>query len=170
MKAERKWVLLRLCFTTLFLFAVWLLFTAGIGWFSLVSGFLGSLMIAALTYGIFIPYHQANIHFFLPNPFALVAYLFVLVFLIYQSSFKMLIAVITGKTNPRIVHFRTHLRSDLSRMTLANSITLTPGTITLDLNDDHLTIHWLFSTTTHAKAAGESVKGRIERIIAKVWL
>jgi multicomponent Na+:H+ antiporter subunit E len=170
MKAEQKWVLVRICFTTLFLFAVWILFTADIGWFSLVSGFLGSLMIAALTYGIFIPYHQANLHFFLPNPFALVWYLITMVYFLYLASFKMLIAVITGKTNPRIVHFRTHLCSDLSRMTLANSITLTPGTITLDLNDDHLTIHWLFSTTTHAKAAGEEVKGKIERIIGKVWL
>lgn len=169
MKAERKWIIVRLCFTTIFLFAVWLLFTAEIGRFSLISGFLGSLMIAALTYGIFIPYHQANLHFFLPNPFALVWYIVVMIFFLYHSSFKMLFAVFGSTTNPRIVHFRTHLRSDLSRMTLANSITLTPGTITLDLNDDHLTIHWFFSTTTHAKAAGEAVKGNIERVIARVW-
>jgi multicomponent Na+:H+ antiporter subunit E len=82
----------------------------------------------------------------------------------------MLKAVFTRKANPRIVHFRTRLKSDLARMTLANSITMTPGTITLDLNDDHLTVHWFFCDTNHAKAAGEEVKGRIEKFIGNVWL
>jgi multicomponent Na+:H+ antiporter subunit E len=170
MKAKKKWDLLRLSFTTLFLFGVWLLISADFGYFSLVSGFVSSLIIAGLTYGIFIPYHQANLQYFLPNPLALIAYVFAMVFYLYLSSFIMLKAVLSGTSKPRIVHFRTHLHSDLSRMTLANSITLTPGTITLDLNDDHLTVHWMFSTTTHAKVAGEAIKGKIERIIKRVWL
>ncbi|WP_320128223.1 Na+/H+ antiporter subunit E [uncultured Sphaerochaeta sp.] len=169
MQAEKKWDLLRCFFTTLFLFIVWILFTADFSWFSLTSGLFGSLLIASTTYGIFIPYHQANLHFFIPNPFALVVYILAMIFFVFQSSFKMLWAVITGKINPRIVHFRTHLRSDMARMTLANSITLTPGTIILDLNDDHMTVHWAFSSTTHAKVAGEAIKGKLERIVGKVW-
>jgi multicomponent Na+:H+ antiporter subunit E len=54
-------------------------------------------------------------------------------------------------------------------MVLSNSITFTPGTITLDLNDDHLTVHWFFCNTRHAKAAGEAVKGRMEGFLRKVW-
>jgi multicomponent Na+:H+ antiporter subunit E len=81
----------------------------------------------------------------------------------------MLSAVFTGKASPRIVHFRTRLRSDFARMVLSNSITFTPGTITLDLNDDHLTVHWFFCNTLHAKAAGEEVKGRMEGFLRRVW-
>jgi multicomponent Na+:H+ antiporter subunit E len=55
-------------------------------------------------------------------------------------------------------------------MVLANSITFTPGTITLDLNDDHLTVHWFFCNTNHSKLAGETVKGKIEKHLKKVWL
>ena len=55
-------------------------------------------------------------------------------------------------------------------MVLANSITLTPGTITLDVNDDHLTVHWLLCTTKHGKAAGETIKGTFERMLQRVLL
>lgn len=44
---------------------------------------------------------------------------------------------------PVIVKFRTHLKSELARVILANSITLTPGTITVALEEDEYTIHCL---------------------------
>lgn len=170
MKAYRSWKLVRFSITAVLLFAVWMLFTASFEPFSLAAGAAGALLIAGLTYDLFIAEHQANIRFILPNPLYLLLYFFTILFFIYQSSFVMLKAVITGRSNPKIVHFRTRLRSDMARMILANSITLTPGTITLDLNDDHLTVHWLFSSTSHAKAAGEAVKGRMERHIQRIWL
>ena len=169
MRAERKWGFIRFIFTALFLYAVWLLFTASIELYSLIFGALGSLLIAALTYNTFIARHQANLKYILPNPIHLIIYMFILVFLLYQSSAVMVWSVVTGKANPRIVHFRTRLKSDMARMVLANSITFTPGTITLDLNDDHLTVHWFFCDTNHAKLAGEKVKGRMERFIGNIW-
>ncbi|WP_422477700.1 Na+/H+ antiporter subunit E [Pleomorphochaeta sp. DL1XJH-081] len=165
-----RWKVIRFLFTTLFLFGVWLLFTSSLELYSVLFGFMGSVIIGALTYNVFIAQHQANIRYILPNPLSLVIFVTVLVFQLYQSSFIMLKAVFTKKASPRIVHFRTRLKSDLARMTLANSITMTPGTITLDLNDDHLTVHWFFCDTNHAKAAGEEVKGRIEKFIGNVWL
>jgi len=118
---------------------------------------------------VFIAEHQANLRYIVPNPLHLVLYLFIIIAFLYQSSVMMLRAVFTGEVSPRIVHFRTRLRSDVARMILANSITITPGTITLDLNDDHLTVHWLLCDTNHAKAAGERVKGRMERFIGNIW-
>ncbi|MDA3832983.1 MAG: Na+/H+ antiporter subunit E [Spirochaetales bacterium] len=169
MQAERGWRLIRFFITAAFLFIIWLLFTASFKPFSLIAGLGGSLLIAAMTYDVFIAKHQANIGYILPQPFFLLIYFFIIIFFLYQSSIAMLIAVIKGKANPRIVHFRTRLRSDLARMLLANSITLTPGTITLDLNDDHLTVHWFFSNTSHTKAAGKTIKGRLEKHIKRVW-
>jgi multicomponent Na+:H+ antiporter subunit E len=170
MHNEHKWRIIRFILTTITLFAAWILFTADLKIFSLVTGMVGSLLIAAITHEVFIARHQANLRFIIPHPFFLIRYFFVVIFFLYQSSCKMLVAVITGRANPRIVHFRTRLRSDLARMMLSNSITFTPGTITLDLNDDHLTVHWFFCNTIHAKAAGESVKGRMEQHIRKIWL
>ena len=45
--------------------------------------------------------------------------------------------------SPRVVRFPTRLPHNLARLTLATSITLTPGTVTLDIVDDDLIIHAL---------------------------
>ena len=170
MNSRRAWAILRFVLTTLFLYFVWVLFTADLGLFSLLFGLGASVLTAALTYHIFLPEHEANLRFFIPHLWALLRFLFLMVLSLYQSSYQVVKAIITGNTNPRIVHFRTHLRSDLARTVLANAITFTPGTMTLDLNDDHLTVHWLLCTTTHAKAAGEAVKTKLEHALGRTWL
>ena len=58
---------------------------------------------------------------------------------------------------PRIVRFKSGLPHTLARLTLAQSITLTPGTVTLDLEEDEFVIHAL----TH-EAADEIDKGRMQ--------
>ena len=47
---------------------------------------------------------------------------------------------------PVIVKFKVNLKSDMTRVILANSITLTPGTITVELEEDCYTIHCLDKT------------------------
>lgn len=47
------------------------------------------------------------------------------------------------EVEPAMVTFRTDLRSQVARVILANSITLTPGTITVSLNQDRLVVHCL---------------------------
>lgn len=170
MDPKRIWNIFRFALTFLAMFTVWLVFIAHPEPLMLAAGGAGSIIIAALTYDVFIPKNQAHLRFLLPNPFYLIIYLARMVFHLYQASIRMLGAVITGRAHPRIVHFRTPLRSDLARMALANSITITPGTLTLDLNDDHLTVHWFFATTSHSKRAGELIKGRMERDLGKVWI
>lgn len=53
------------------------------------------------------------------------------------------ILTVEEEMDPVIVKFRTTLKSDFTRMLLANSITLTPGTITVSLDGDEYTIHCL---------------------------
>jgi Multisubunit Na+/H+ antiporter, MnhE subunit len=134
------------------------------------AGVIGSLGIALLTYKVFIQEYDASRHTILPHPFYLTLFLITLILNLYISSIKMLGAIIFKNPTPGIVHFRTRLHSDLARMVLANSITFTPGTITLDLNDDHLTVHWFFSNTSHSKLAGETIKGKLEEYLRKVWV
>ncbi len=42
---------------------------------------------------------------------------------------------------PGILQYKTSLKSDISRMLLTSSITLTPGTLSVDFNGDVLDIH-----------------------------
>lgn len=44
---------------------------------------------------------------------------------------------------PAVVEVTTSLRSPLGKLLLANSITLTPGTLTVDVQDDRILVHWI---------------------------
>lgn len=76
--------------------------------------------------------------------------------------------------NPGIVKVPVELTSDYGQAALANAITLTPGTITLDIAEDKegktwYYIHWIDVTTADPEAAGEAIKGRLERGIRRFW-
>lgn len=64
---------------------------------------------------------------------------------------------------PRIVTFKTRLKTDLARVALANSITLTPGTITIRIEEDIFTVHALSDKV----AAG--LPGEMEERIAHIF-
>lgn len=44
---------------------------------------------------------------------------------------------------PAVVEVETALESDLGKLLLANSITLTPGTLSVDVKDHHIVVHWI---------------------------
>lgn len=70
------------------------------------------------------------------------AYAGLLIIEIIKASFKMLWLIVSGKSySPVIVRVRPPLKHNITRVILANSITLTPGTITADLTDGCFTIH-----------------------------
>ena len=46
---------------------------------------------------------------------------------------------------PAVVKVKTRCKSDLARVVFANSITLTPGTVTVDVDGDELTVHALYA-------------------------
>jgi len=66
---------------------------------------------------------------------------------------------------PGIVAIRTTLKSDVGRLLLANSITLTPGTLTVDVTDEYLFIHWINVKTTDVEEASRLIAGRFEKYI-----
>jgi len=170
MDLRSRWALVRFLITFLTLFAGWLLFTWSLDPGSILAGVLSSLLVSALTYSIFIDESEAELRAHLPRLHYLAVFAAVLVFNMYIASFRVLLQILRGNINPGIVHFRTRLKTDIARVALASSITLTPGTITLDLDDDHLVVHWLDARTTHSRYAGKLIVGAHERLLKKVWL
>ena len=61
------------------------------------------------------------------------------------SNFDMARRVVTPSLpiNPGIVTVKTSLQSDLGKLLLANSITLTPGTLSVDVIGDEIMVHWI---------------------------
>ena len=71
-----------------------------------------------------------------------------------------------NEIEPVLVHFRTTLRTRAARVLLANSITLTPGTITVSLEGDELSVHCLDKSLAQGLADGIFAKEleRLERV------
>lgn len=68
--------------------------------------------------------------------------------------------------DPKIITFKSNLMSDLSKVTLANSITLTPGTITMDIIDDEE----FYVHAVSKKVADDLLTGEMEQRVAYIFL
>jgi multicomponent Na+:H+ antiporter subunit E len=70
---------------------------------------------------------------------------------------------------PGIVEIKTQLTSPMGRLALANSITLTPGTLVVDMRGDSLFIHWINVTATDPVEATKEIAGRFEKYLKVVY-
>ena len=75
--------------------------------------------------------------------------------------------------NPGIVKIPSELKSEYGQAMLADSITLTPGTITMDITEEEgktwYYIHWIDVKTEDPEEAGEAIKGTLEKWIRRIW-
>ena len=103
------------------------------------------------------------------NFLKLAMYPFFLVGQIYISGFHAIKLILTG-AKVCIVEVKTKITNELLRVILANSITLTPGTVSLELKDDTITVLWLREKTsdfTDLDNADELIKGKLENKLLK---
>lgn len=164
------WNIIRFIITTIVLFFIWIIFSSDFSAFWLLFGFCIAVIISLFTYKLFINIDEAARHALIPRPFNLIrAYIF-LVYSMYVASWKVFCSIFTRAINPGVVYIKTKLSSDIGRSALANAITFTPGTVVINLDEDHITVHWLFVVSRHSKAAGEEIKKSMEASIRRVWL
>ena len=73
--------------------------------------------------------------------------------------------------NPGIVKVKTNLKTDTGLTFLANSITLTPGTMSVDIDRDngYLYIHWINVLSEDIEVTTEFIVRRFERILEKIF-
>ncbi|MDP3458433.1 MAG: Na+/H+ antiporter subunit E [Hyphomonas sp.] len=57
--------------------------------------------------------------------------------------------------SPALVKVKTVCKSDLAKVTFANSITMTPGTVTIEIDGDKLLVHGLYEANTVPEAFAE---------------
>ena len=93
-----------------------------------------------------------------------VAYLFWLIGQIFVAGFMTMSRIWSGReVKPHLVSFRTALRSDAAKVLLSQSITLTPGTLTVDQRDGRFLVHALDDAFTEGLRDSE-----MEKRIAKL--
>ena len=135
--------------TTVVAYVVYLLLTIGSGtvalWSNeeLIIGAVLAVVVGALLRNRFIGKDLRMV-----NPrrwFTFIAYLFPFLFAMAKANVDVAYRVITGRINPAIVKINPNLKNDLSVTILANSITLTPGTLSVDVDQktNDLYVHWI---------------------------
>jgi len=151
--------------TFLMLFAFWVLLSGKYDLFHLALGVICSLLIAYLTHDLLF----ANVRVGDARVIAwrFFAYIPWLLYQIITANIYVASVVLGPKqrVKPQIIRFKTKLESDISWVTLANSITLTPGTITMDIRDGEFFVHAL-----DKKVADDLNAGEMEDRIAHVYM
>ena len=167
--------LLCYCFWLLITGQIVLLFTGGASAQVLIAGAVVSIAAACFSARFFI--HEKA--FFLLHPrrfFTLVLYCLVIFPIeLIKANIDMAARALgpKGRTNPGIVKIPVDLKSEYAQSMLANSITLTPGTITMDIVEEDgqiwYYVHWINVTEDDPVKAGEAIKGTMEKWIRRIW-
>ena len=98
------------------------------------KGILAALIVSFLTYEIFMPSRGENVLLKLRRFIPYVGWELWQIYLATIDVAKRVFGIL--EVDPQIIEFDTTLRSDFALVTFANSITLTPGTITIDIEPE----------------------------------
>jgi multicomponent Na+:H+ antiporter subunit E len=92
-------------------------------------------------------------------------YLFVFIIELIKANIDVTRRVLTPSLpiNPGIVKVKTKLKSKMARLILADSITLTPGTFTLQVEGDTFYIHWINVDVDDVEKATEELVRKFEK-------
>jgi len=99
--------------------------------------------------------------------FWFLVYLAVFIWSCIKANFDVAYRVLHPRMpiKPGIVKVRTTLKSEFARMLLANSITMTPGTLTVDIIGDDFYIHWIYIRSQDPETYTRMITGVFEKYI-----
>ncbi len=88
-----------------------------------------------------------------------------------KANFRLAAIVLNPKLpiRPGIIKVRTRLKSRVGRLMLANSITLTPGTLTLELCDEWIYVHCVNLESEDMEQATANIVEGFERYLMVVY-
>ena len=148
----------------------WLLLTWTIYYPSILIGILISIIIGFWFADLFT---QRPRYFFQIKRFLYFLY-YIPIFLYYCTLANLDVAYRVlhpyRPIEPGIVKVKTTLRSEVARVALANSITLTPGTMSVALTDDgYIYVHWIKVRSKDLEEATRMIVSRFEPILREVF-
>ena len=151
------------------LFIIWLIANGTLATETIIAGAVISAVIA-LAFAPFSRVYSAVrwspriIYYYL-------MYLGVFFFELVKANLNVLSLVFSPRINirPAIIEIKTELKSPMGRLALANTITLTPGTLVVDIKDDSLFIHCINISTTDPVVATEAISERFEKYLKVIY-
>ncbi len=97
-------------------------------------------------------------------------YIPVFIYKLVLANLDMAYRVLSPKLpiNPGVVKVPTEIKNDFGKLVLANSITLTPGTLSMDVEDDGVLVHWVNVKGETQKEHQENISGSFEKILGGI--
>ena len=156
---------------TLFIsmFVLWLLLTFNLQSTNILVGLGASLIVTVLFGHRFLSGWQK---FYNPLRYIWgIIYLVIFIWECIKANFDVAYRVLSPKMpiKPGIMKVECSLKSNIAKTFLANSITMTPGTITVDVMDDHLYVHWIYVSSQDPAVYTRKIAGRFEKLLKKVF-
>lgn len=163
MKSISRWL-----YTAIVFFIVWIALTGTLRWDELATGAIVSIILSIFTFHLFTTDGLKNLS---PKK-VICGIVYFFPFLIWQmikANLDVAYRVIHPKRpiNPGIVKVKTKMKSNLAKTIVANSITLTPGTFTLDIKGDEMFIHWINVKSQNTEEASKMIPGVFEKCLMK---
>jgi len=152
--------------TFFILFCLWVILSGKFDLFHLSLGVISCIMVTFFSKDLIFPEPMTAGSF--GTWIRFIRYIPWLLYQIFMANLRVLYLVFHPKMmdliDPQIFRFQSRLKGDMSLVAFANSITLTPGTITVYVSiDGTFTVHAL------DKQSREALPGEMERRIAKAF-
>ncbi len=151
--------------SVILLLVLWFVLNEGLSLQLTLTGLLFSLITLLMVHMLFS--NNDHVKNYRIQPRLFLWYVAVLLFHILKSGIHVAGHILKGNCSPQVVKVRTKVRNHWYQCLIANSITLTPGTVTIDKTDHDMTILWLCPTTSDPEAMAEAIFGPFERILLK---
>lgn len=123
----------------------WVVFSGQMDAFHLTLGAISSMMIALTTRDVFIFRSDQSVGQKIAMMGRMAVYVVWLLMEIVRANVHVFALALKRDVrhaiDPRIISFKTKLKGDLAKFVLANSITLTPGTVTIKIVDGEFIVH-----------------------------
>ncbi|NJE42522.1 Na+/H+ antiporter subunit E [Thermococcus sp. GR6] len=86
-----------------------------------------------------------------------------------KSHIDVIIRTITGNYNPGIVKVPIGVETSYAKTLVANSITNTPGTVVVDMDENYLYVNWIDVTTLDPEKAKGEISADFERFAKRIF-
>ncbi len=153
-------------YLVLFFTGIWIILSEGIDLFNLLTGLFFSILAIFFTnqYLLKTDYLTAyRISFWV-----LFRYSFYLFLQIYSSGLLAILKIIKGQDAVKVIDYQSCLSDNLAISLLANAITLTPGTVTIDKEGRHLLILSFQDESSFSSSAEGQVCSKYEMILGRL--
>ena len=162
----------KLVTTFVCLFLAWIALTGSLDVQELVVGAIVATFVAAVSYELLMKGRVKNK--FEPKRWAYgIAYFPAYVWAEIKSHADVIYRILHPKMpiKPGIVKVPTDLKTDFGITGLANSITMTPGTLSVEVDEKEpsLYVHWISAATTEPKETKAEIAGPFERYLRRIF-